>query len=127
MASIRNARLELLEHNHKNRTATVRVSYTALFNAVERNMKGLRYREVIDLWGADDPDPDDHLYRFADALFSVETDGTVVRSRTVTLADDILDEDGWLRPTDEVYARICITPLLPTGSCARTNEIHHRF
>ncbi|MFE6744205.1 hypothetical protein [Streptomyces sp. NPDC057686] len=127
MASVTNPRLELLEHDHRNRTARLRVSYTALFNAVERNMTGLRYVEAIDLWGQDSPDPDDHLYQFSTEAFPVEMDGTVARSRTVTLADEILDEDGFPRPTDEVYARIRITPVLPTGAQARTNVIEHRF
>ena len=51
-----------MEHNHNNRTATVRVSYRALLSAVGRNKNGLRFREQIQLWGADSPDPDDFLF-----------------------------------------------------------------
>ena len=90
-------------------------------------MAGLRFREDIELWGADSPDPDDFLYQFPTVAFSTEADGTVARSRTVTLGDDLLDEDGFFRPTDEVYARILIIPILPSAASGRTNEIHHRF
>lgn len=127
MANINNLRLALIEHNHKNHTATVRVSYRALLSAVERNMTGLRFREKIQLWGADSPDADDFLYEFATSSFFTEVDGVVNRERTVTVGDDILDEDGWLRPTDEVYAKLWITPLLPSSDYRRSNTIEHRF
>ncbi|MES0370705.1 MAG: hypothetical protein ABUK11_00365 [Mariprofundaceae bacterium] len=127
MATINNLKLELLEHNHKNHTAKVRVSYLAVLSQVERHMTGLRFRERIQLWGADWPDADDYLYEFATSSFLKETDAVVNRSRTVTVGDDVLDEDGWFRPTDEVYAKVWITPLLPSTGYARSNEIHHKF
>lgn len=127
MAVITSPKLELLEHNHERKIARLRVTYTVLLSSVERQMAGLRYREDVELWGADSPDPDDFLFRFPTASFAAQPDGSVGRSRTVTLGDEILDEDGFLRPTDEVYARVRVTPLLPTGSTARTNEIEHRF
>ena len=127
MASITNLKLELLEHNHKRKTAKVRVSYKVRLSSVERNMTGLVFRETIQLWGADFPDPDDHLYNFATQYFPKEKDGIVSRSRTVTLGEEILDEDGFPSPTDDVYAKVCITPILPSGQCRNSNEIHHRF
>lgn len=127
MATIANLRLELLNHNHNNRTATVRVSYRALLSAVERNMTGLRYREKIQLWGADSPDPDDFLFEFPTSTFARESDGVVNRERTVTVGDDVLDEDGFPRPTDEVYAKVWIAPLLPVSDFGQSNQISHRF
>ncbi len=127
MATITNLKLELLEHNHQTRTAKVKVSYKVYLSSVERNMTGLRYRENIELWGEDTPDPDDFLYRFPTAVFPAEQDGVVSRSRTVTVGDDVLDEDGFPRPTDEVYAKVCIKPLLPTGNCRKSNVIKHKF
>ncbi len=127
MASISNLKLQLIEHNHKNKTATVKVSYKARLSCVERNMKCLRFREVIQLWGEDFPDADDLLYNFSTEYFYTEKDGVVDRCRTVTLGDDVLDEDGFWRPTDEVYAKVCVTPLLPTKSCRKSNVIEHRF
>jgi len=127
MATIQNLRFTLLEHDHHKRTATVRVSYAAQLSQLERNMNGLRFREKIQLWGADSPDADDFLFEFATATFPREADGVVNRVRTVTVGDDVLDEDGWPRPTDEVYAKVWITPLLPAGDYKRSNEIQHKF
>ena len=127
MAMIQNLKLELVKHDHKTHIATVKVSYKCRLSAVERNMSYLRYRERIQLWGADSPDPDDFLFEFATTTFRVEADGVVDRVRTVTVGDDVLDEDGWPRPTDEVYAKVWITPLLPTGDFEKSNTIEHRF
>ena len=128
MASISNLKLKLDQHNHTNHTATVTVSYKAHLSAVERHMTGLRFRETIQLWGADSPDSDDYLYTFPTSSFVTETDGTVNRSRTVTVGDDVLDEDGgWLRPTDEVYAKVSISPLLPSSTTRKSNTIEHKF
>jgi hypothetical protein len=127
MANINSVRFELIEHNHKNHTATVKVTYRVNLSALERNMSGLKFREKIQLWGADSPDPDDYLYEFATSSFSTERDGMIDRSRSVTLGDDLLDEDGFPRPTDEVYAKIWVRPLLPVSDYARSNTIEHRF
>lgn len=130
MASITNLRLQLLDHDHDRDVATFRVSYRALLSPVERAMAGLRYREEITLRGAD-PGADDHLFTFASTSFAVEADGSVNRSRTVTLSEDIVDEDISIWPftdgTDEVYARVRLTPLLPTGTARDSNEVHHKF
>ncbi len=127
MATVHTPVLELIEHDHNKKTATLRVSYTLHQAAVERNMTGLRYRESIRLWGADSPDADDSLFTFATSTYSNTENVHINRTRTVTLADDILDEDGFFRPTDEVYARVCVTPLLPSSDCKNSNEIHHKF
>ena len=127
MATIQKLKLNLDKHDHHKHTATVTVSYRVALSAVERNMTGLRYREKIQLWGADGPDPDDYLFEFATTTFPKETDGVVNRERTVTVGDDVLDEDGWWRPTDEVYAKVWVTPLLPSSDYKKSNEIHHKF
>lgn len=127
MATISNLSLELVEHNHQRHIATVRVSYRVRLSNVERNMTGLRFVEKIQLWGADSPDPDDFLFSFPTSSFATESDGIVNRERTVTVGDDVLDEDGFPRPTDEVYAKVWITPALPSGHYRRSNIIEHRF
>lgn len=127
MATITNPRLELLSHDHDRKTARVRVTYRALLSSVERQLGGLRYREDVELWGADSPDPDDFLFQFPTRTFATQSDGSVDRSLTVTLGEEILDEDGFPRPTDEVYARIEITPIMPRTATTRTNQIQHRF
>jgi len=125
MASIGNVKLELVNHNHKNHTATLKVSYTAYFRAVEKNMSGLRFREKIELWGADSTSSDDYLYTFYTNYFSVPSSGSKNRERTVTVGDDVLDEDWW--GTDDIYAKVWITPILPSGYYRKSNEIHHSF
>lgn len=126
MATINNLRLVLVNHDHKNHTATVKVSYRVHLSSVERNMVGLRFREKIQLWGSD-PGPDDYLYEFYTSTFPRESDAVVNRERTVTIGDDVLDEDGWFYPTDEVYAKVWVKPLLPRGDYKRSNQIEHRF
>lgn len=127
MASINNLKLALVKHDHHKHTATVRVSYRLHLSVVERNMTGLRFREKIQLWGADSPDPDDFLFSFATTTFPKESDGVINRERTVTVGDDVLDEDGWPRPTDEVYAKVWVTALLPSNDFATSNQIEHSF
>jgi hypothetical protein len=126
MATVHTPVLELVKHDHAKKTATLKVEYTLHQAAVERNMVGLRYKETIQLWGADSG-ADDFLFSFATTTYPNSSDVHINRSRSVTLADDILDEDGWFWPTDEVYARVCVTPLLPNAHCKNSNEIHHRF
>ena len=127
MATISNLKLKLVKHDHKKKTAKIKVSYKVHLSCVERHMHCLKFYENIELWGADSPDPDDFLYRFPTAAFPVESDGVVSRSRTVTIGEEILDEDGFPRPTDEVYAKVRISPTLPTGFTAKSNTIEHRF
>lgn len=128
MAFVHTPTLTLDEHNHNTQTATLTVEYTLHQSAVERNMTGLRYREDITLLGADSPDADDNLFTFSTQSYGNSSNVHITRSRTVTLSDDILDEDGgFLRPVDEVYARVCVTPILPSRSCANSNQITHRF
>ncbi len=129
MASVYDVKLVLDKHDHKKKTAKVTVTYKVRLSCVERKMKCLRFKETIGLWG-DDPSVDDWLYNFSTRYFYTEEDGTVTRSRTATLADDILDEDPgvwFINPTDEVYAKVCVTPLLPSKSCRNSNVIKHKF
>jgi len=93
-------------------------------------MAGLRYREEISLRGAD-PGSDPTLFHFFTTSFAVDPDGSVNRTRTVTLSEDIVDEDMAIWPftdgTDEVYARVRLTPLMPAGAVRHSNEVHHKF
>lgn len=128
MATIHTPVLTLVSHDHNKKTATVKVEYTLHQSAVERNLVGLQFRETIQLWGSDSPDPDDFLFSFATTFYSsVKSSVHINRSRSVTLGDDVLDEDGFLRPTDEVYARVCVAPLMPSSDCKNSNQIEHRF
>ncbi len=127
MARISRPTLELLSHDHATRIATLKISYTVRLTAFEASLTGLQYKEDIELWGADAFNSDDYLLRLATEYFPLEDDGIVERERTVTVPAGILDEDEWIAPTDEIYAKIWIAPVMPTGATAETNEISHEF
>lgn len=127
MAKITGLKLALVSHDRARRVAVVKVTYQVLLSMVERKMAGLTFTEKIQLWGSDNPDPDDFLYQFPTATFPTEADGVVTRARTVTLGDDVLDEDGFPRPTDEVYAKVWVTPKLPSQDFAKSNVVEHKF
>ena len=129
MALVHTPRLNLVEHDHRDDTATLKVNYTLHQSALERNLDGLRYRETIQLWGADDLSADDYLYTFPTRYFSNASSTHIDRERTVTISEDILDEDDfWLwNPSDQVYAKVCVEPQMPRSDCTNSNEISHSF
>ncbi len=87
MASIGNLQLTLPNHDHNRNTVTLRVNYTAFLRPVERGMTGLRFREDIELRGADPaPNPDDHLFNFASTSFVQPDPPPVTARRTATLS-----------------------------------------
>ncbi len=120
-------KLDLISHDDANRTSTFKVSYSLRQSAVERLMVGLRYREKIELREADAPESDGCLYAFTVSTFPGSRSNHIDRSRTVTLADDMLDEDGVFRPVDEVYAKICVSSPLVRAARKTSNPISHKF
>lgn len=113
MATIQNLRLELLDHNPRNHSATVRVSYQARLSPLECNLKGLRFKEEIQLCGAYSLDPEDFLFQLAESTFPAKRSGVMQRERLVTVDDSMLEDDGIPQRTDELYAKVWVTPLLP--------------
>lgn len=126
MATVNRVHLKI-DHDRRNKKATVTVSYRAHLSSVERNMTGLLFREAIKLWGEDSPDSDDDLYNFPTRYFNKESNGSISRTRTVTIGEEVLDEDGFPRPGDEIYARVSIRPQLPTSSNGKSNTVHGNF
>ncbi len=121
MATIQNLRLELIDHNVGNRTAGFRVSYQARLSPLERNLKGLRFKEEIQLCGAYSLDPEDFLFELATAVFQVDRKGVVRRERLITVDDSILEEGGVPQPTEQLYAKVWVTPLLPASDFDECN------
>ncbi len=113
MATIRDLKLRLVGHSPEDHSATIRISYTAVFTSLERDFAGLQFKEKIQLCGAYSLDPEDFLYELATMTFSGNGDDTVYRERLVTVSDDIVYLDGMPEPTDEVYAKVWVTPVLP--------------
>ncbi len=113
MATIRDLKLRLVGHSPKDQSATIRISYTAVLTSLERDFAGLQFKEKIQLCGAYSLDPEDFLYELATMTFSGNGDDTVYRERLVTVSDDIVYLDGMPEPTDEVFAKVWVTPVLP--------------
>ena len=113
MATIRDLKLQLVGHSPNDHSATIRISYTAVLSSLERDFAGLQFKEKIQLCGAFSIDPEDFLYELATETFAVNGDNTVCRERRVTVSDDIVHLDGMPEPTDEVYAKVWVTPVLP--------------
>ncbi len=113
MAIIRDLKLQLVGHSPKDHSATIRISYTAVFTSLERDFAGLQFKEKIQLCGAFSLDPEDFLYELATETFAVNGDDTISRERHVTVSDDIVHLDGMPDPADEVYAKVWVTPVLP--------------
>ena len=113
MATIRDLKLQLIGHSPMDHSATIRISYTAVLSSLERDFAGLLFKEKIQLCGAFSLDPEDFLYELATETFSGDGDDTVYRERHVTVGDEIVHLDGIPEPTDEVYAKVWVTPVLP--------------
>jgi hypothetical protein len=127
MAKIRDLRLELIDTDPGNRSATIRVIYRAELTPLERDFAGLRFKEKIQLCGAYSLDPEDFLYELATRTFTGEDSGIIRRERIVTVSNDILDENGRLQPTDEVHARVWVTPVLPQSEFQTSRPLVHTF
>ena len=127
MSTVSNVKLELVEHNHSKHTAKIRITYKINLNSVEENMTGLKFKETIQLWGADSWSSDDFLCQFGYCYFGKSSNNIIYRDLLYEISENILDEDGYWSDPDEVYAKVFIEPVMPTGSSARSNEIHHKF
>ena len=98
------------------------VTYKVAFNHFERNTR-VRFREYIQLWGADSGSDDDHLYSFPVSAFYSQS-SMLTRTRRRDIATDILDED-WGK--DEVFAKVKVVPIVPSEDTEKSNEITRWF
>lgn len=134
MAFITEAKLKI-SHDHGKKTARPVVTAKLAFTPIEIcQMKSCRegrwWKLKCELWGADSPDPDDHLYTYSDVYYFPDPSPTATETRTfdVTVGEGLLDEDDWPRPTDEVYGRLILTNLTNGLATRRnTNTVEHRF
>lgn len=130
MASISNIRLNIERARQPNRRL-VNVSYRICFSSCEV-AAGSTFREVVTLRG-DDPIWDDHLITIRDGCVRA-SQSCMDRSINANVAQSTLDEDpdtiifGWvIGNQDEVYARVNLTPFVPTGSSGDSNTITADF
>ena len=127
MAKIRDLKLELIDQSRRNGGADIRVTYQAELTPLERHFTGLRFKEKIQLCGAYSLDPEDFLYELATQTFAGKDSGIVHRERIATVCDDILDERGRLQPSDQVYAKVWVTPVLPEADFQTSSPLVHTF
>lgn len=127
MAKIRDLKLELIDRSRRNGRADIRVTYQAELTPLERHLTGLRFKEKIQLCGAYSLDPEDFLYELAPQTFAGRDRDTVRRERIATVCDDILDQNGRLRPSDQVYAKVWVTPVLPEADIQTSRPLVHTF
>ena len=127
MAKIRDLKLELIDCGRRNGSADIRVTYRAELTSLERHLTGLRFKEKIQLCAASSLDPEDFLYELATQTFAGKDSRVVDRERTATVRDDVLDENGRLRPPDQLYAKVWVTPVLPEADFPTTRPLVHTF
>jgi hypothetical protein len=130
MASVSNVRLEIGAAD-RNRRRRVTVTYRVCFSNCEA-MGNIVFKEKVTLRG-DDPIWDDHLITLRDSCLRA-TQGCVDRRIESTVAESTLDEDpdtiilGWvIGNKDEVYARVALTPFVPSGSTGDSNIVKADF
>jgi len=134
VATITNAQLSI-RHDHEKKLAHVKVTGSVRFSELElcqmRNCEQANvFKLKCQLWGADSPDPDDFLYTMGTVYYFPDGSPTTTETRDfeVTLGEGVLDEDGWIRPKDEVYARLRLYNLLTGTSIQRnSNTVEHYF
>lgn len=130
MATVQDVRLEIGPEEERNRRR-VTVSYRVCFSSCEL-LAGSVFTEVVTLRG-DDPIWDDHLITLRRTCVKAQ-ERCVDRRISVLVSESTLDEDpdtiilGWvIGNKDEVYARVCVTPFVPTGNCATSNIVSADF
>lgn len=130
MATINNIRLNIERADQRNRRL-VNVSYRVCFTSCEMAAEST-FREKVTLRG-DDPIWDDHLLTLRDGCIKAGA-ACVERSFTVNVASSTLDEDpdtiilGWvIGNRDEIYARVSLTPFVPSGSSGDSNIVTGDF
>jgi hypothetical protein len=130
MATINNIRLNIERADQRNRRL-VNVSYRVCFTSCEITAAST-FREKVTLRG-DDPIWDDHILTLRDGCIKASA-ACVERTFKINVASSTLDEDpdtiilGWvIGNKDEIYARVALTPFVPTGSSGDSNIVTGDF
>ena len=129
MATVSNVRLEIERADGRRRRVTV--TYVICFSNCEA-LANTVFIEKVTLRG-DDPIWDDHLITLRNACLRA-SQGCIERRFVVNVASSTLDEDpdtiifGWvIGDKDEVYARVQLTPFVPSGSSGDSNVVSADF
>ncbi len=112
MASIKDQELRITQEGS---SATVTVTYKAMFSPLDRQMasQGLRFRENIVLQGMDGSNATNltWLEHFYFSLTAGTGDLTIPRESKKTISRSVLQEDVAAGDADEIRAMIHITPV----------------
>ncbi len=133
MATVSNVQLSV-QHGGAGNRRMVTVSYTVCFNSCEV-LAGSVFNERVTLRGDDGwPNPDDHLITIRSGCVKAQ-EGCIERRFTRSVSRSVLDEDGdtvilgWVVDAnrDELYARVVLTPFVPSGSSADSNLVYGQW
>lgn len=129
MATISNVNLRIEEAGRT--SSRVTVTYRICYSSCEA-MAGTTFVERVTLRG-DDPIWDDHLITLRNGCVRAQN-GCIQREITRVVSNNVLDEDpdtiifGWvIGNKDEVYARVKLTPFVPSGSQGDSNIVSSHF
>jgi len=123
MANIANLDLDIKKGSKE---STVIVTYEICFTNCEIKA-GAFFSDYSDIYGSD-PGPDDHLVRIGVSSCFKATKECIKRKYTRKVNNSVLNEDNWLfNRGDEVYAKACVKPFVPTGDCANSTIHHDKF
>ncbi len=125
MATIARLKLEIKKGSSESQ---VTVSYDLCFMHCER-LAGSVFIENVKLMG-DDWLNDDNLYTLSHhtCIKAPSSKVCIPRKFTKTLKNSVLDEDdSFFNRKDEVYARVTITPFVPSSKKADSNIISSYF
>jgi hypothetical protein len=132
MATVSNVHLEIGRELDGDRRQ-VTVTWRECFSVCEA-LAGTTFVENVLLRGDDSPFWDDNLIVIHNVCVKAER-GCVDRKISVIVSESTLDEDGdtiilgWVisRNRDEVYARVTLTPFVPSGGHADSNIVTGQF
>lgn len=123
MATIANLKLEIKKGTSK---SEVTVSYNLYFSHCERLAESV-FIENVTLRGDDSPLADDHLITIRKSCVKA-TSGVIKRKHVRKIKNSVLNEDDFLfNRTDEVYARVKLTPFTPGSKQTDSNIISGNF
>lgn len=124
MATISNLKLSIKKGS---KTSSVKVTYDICFSYCERLADSV-FVEKVTLRG-DDPINDDHLLTMANNCVKA-TSACVSRSYSRTVNNSVLNEDPkilWIKQSDEIYARVTLSPFNPGSTSANSNIVSSYF
>lgn len=124
MATISKLKLSIEKGRSK---STVTISYDICFSKYEVMDKST-FIERISLKGDDaSPNPDDHLLTIHSNCMQASKK-CLPRKIVKKVSNKVLNEDDtFLNRTDEVYARVSLTPFKPKSTSANSNIEYDRF